>query len=312
MPPAEVAASPGTPMAYDEAVGLRAAGPSRYEAGLDSSWWVDVGPNGGYLAAVLTRAAELEAARLGHDHRPASLSVHYLRAPSAGPAEVRTRLVRSGRTTTVLGLELFQGADNVVVTALITLTAPADGSTDGLPASASRAPDVPDIDQTPVRSLYVGEVPTYLSHWHIKPVVGLLPFTAPVRTLTDPIESAGWLRLVEDRPVDALLLATMADAWSPLIFGVIAEPILVPTLTFNLLWRGIPPEDARWCLTSLRTEAAASGLVDERVEICAESGELLLQGQQLSQLRPADRRTHPLRVPNGYQQASTRSTPPCE
>jgi hypothetical protein len=222
-------------------------------------------------------------------------------------------LVRSGRTTTVLGLELHQGEGNVVVTALITLCAPSvDSTTDGLPRSISRPPDVPTNEQASISSLYDGEVPTYLTHWQIKPVRGPLPFTAPISALHDPIECAGWLRLAEDRPVDALLLATMADAWAPLIFGVIAEPILVPTLTFNLLWRATPRDDARWCLTSLRTEAAASGLVDERVEIRAESGELLLQGQQLSQLRPADRRTHPLRIPTGHQPDETRSTPPCE
>ena len=118
---------------------------------------------------------------------------------------------------------------------------------------------MPDIDQTPVRSLYVGEVPTYLESLGHQAAGGPLPFRPRPAPSPDPIESAGWIRLAEDRPVDALLLATMADAWAPLIFGVIAEPILVPTLTFNLFWRAIPRDDARWCLITLRTEAAASG-----------------------------------------------------
>src|ERR1035437_3629028 len=63
---------------------------------IDPSWWVDIGPNGGYLAAVLSRAAELEATRLGNNHRPASASIHYLRPPRVGLAIVSARLIRSG------------------------------------------------------------------------------------------------------------------------------------------------------------------------------------------------------------------------
>jgi hypothetical protein len=298
-----------TPAPFDLAVDGQPDGPGRYRASLDRSWWVDVGPNGGYLAAVLTQAARLETARLGNDHRPASISAHYLRAPRAGAATVQTRVIRTGRTTTVLGLDLSQPSAGVLMTALLTLVAPAGGDAlAAAPATVRKRPAVPAAGETPVRSLYEGASPTYLDHWEIRPVRGHLPFAAPTRDVTEPIDCAGWIRLREDRPVDAGVLVAMADAWAPLVFGVIAEPMLVPTLSFNLLWRATPGADARWCLISLRTEASAGGLVDERVELRAEDGELLLQGQQLAQLRPNDRRAGTLTGPDVHRSDSTRSS----
>lgn len=284
-------ARPGALVTFDESIRPRSIGAGRYQVSLDPSWWVDVGPNGGYLAAVLTRASELEAAQLGVDHRPASISVHYLRAPGVGPAEVQTRLIRTGRTTTVLAVDLIRNAADVLVTALITLVAPAaDGGPSPAPATVWQPPTAPAVHETPVQSLYAGNAPTYLDHWELRPLRGHLPFRAPRQELTEPLEVSGWIRLREDRPVDASLLATMADAWAPVVFGVLDKPMLVPTLSFNLMWRAGPAATARWCLVALRTEASAGGLADERVTIHSESGELLLQGQQLAQLRPADRR----------------------
>jgi hypothetical protein len=298
----------GEPAPFDVAVGLQPDGTDRYAAVLDPSWWVDVGPNGGYLAAVLTEAARLESARLGTDHRPASISAHYLRAPHAGAASVLSRVIRTGRTTTVLGLELWQEGAGVLMTALLTLVAPA--GTDAIEAAPSTVwhrPQLPAAGESQVQSLYEGASPVYLDHWEIRPLAGPLPFTAPTRDLTAPIDCAGWIRLREDRAVDAGVLAAMADAWAPLVFGVIAQPMLVPTLSFNLLWRATPRAEDRWCLISLRTEASAGGLVDERVEIRSEAGELLLQGQQLAQLRPTDRRAASLSAPDGHRRTSTRS-----
>jgi hypothetical protein len=82
----------------------------------------------------------------------------------------------------------------------------------------------------------------------------------------------------------------MADAWAPVIFGVLEGPALVPTLSFNLLWRA-QPTDTRWCFITLRTEVVSEGLVDESVEIRAEDGTLLLQGRQLAQIGSATHRS---------------------
>jgi hypothetical protein len=195
-----------------------------------------------------------------------------------GLATVSARLIRSGRTTTVLHLDLQQENAGTLVTALFTLVAPTSNELDaGVPSIAS--PKAPSLG----RSLYEAAAPAYLDHWEIQPVRGHLPFSSPRDTLGGPLDCAGWIRLREQRPIDSPLLAAMADAWAPVIFGVIEGPVFVPTLSFNLLWRS-HPLDTQWCFITLHTEAVSEGLVDESVEIRAEDGTLLLQGRQLAQL----------------------------
>ena len=273
---------------FDRAIALRRRADNDYEVTIDPSWWVDSGPNGGYLAAVLSRAAELEATRLGNNHRPASASIHYLRPPRVGLATISARLIRSGRTTTVLHLDLHQEHTGTLVTSLFTLVAPISDEPVGEAPSTDPIVSPPAPNQS--RSLYEGASPAYLDHWEIQPVSGHLPFSSPMNTPGGPLDCAGWIRLREDRPVDASLLAAMADAWAPVIFGVLEGPAVVPTLSFNLLWRA-QPSSTQWCFITLRTEAVLGGLVDESVEIRAEDGTLLLQGRQLAQLGSATHRS---------------------
>jgi hypothetical protein len=265
---------------FDRATALRRVD-NDYQFSIDSSWWVDSGPNGGYLAAVLARAVELEAARLGKNHRPASASIHYLRPPREGVATVSARLIRTGRTTTVLHLDLQQEHAGTLVTSLFTLVAPNSNELDA--GSPSVEPVAPPMPPSHGQSLYEGASPAYLDHWEIQPVHGHVPFSSPMDTPVGPLNCAGWIRLREPRPIDAPLLAAMADAWSPVVFGVLEGPVSVPTLSFNLLWRS-RPIGTQWCFVTLHTEAISEGLVDESVEIRTGDGTLLLQGRQLAQL----------------------------
>jgi hypothetical protein len=269
---------------FDRAIALRRRADNDYEISIDPSWWVDNGPNGGYLAAVLARAVELEATRLGKNHRPASASIHYLRPPRVGLATVSARLIRSGRTTTVLHLDLKQEQAGTLVTSLFTLVAPTSNELDA--GTPSIEPIASPIPPSHGQSIYRAASPAYLDHWEIQPVYGHLPFSSPMDTPAGPLDCAGWIRLREQRPIDAPLLAAMADAWAPVIFGVLERPVPVPTLSFNLLWR-THPLDTQWCFITLHTQAVSEGLVDESVEIRAEDGTLLLQGRQLAQLNSA-------------------------
>lgn len=268
---------------FDRAIDLRRVD-NDYELSIDPSWWVDSGPNGGYLAAVLARAVELEATHLGKNHRPASASIHYLRPPRAGLATVSTRLIRTGRTTTVLHLDLKQERAGTLVTSLFTLVAPTSNQLDAGAQSIEQI--VSPIAPSHGQSLYEDASPAYLDHWEIKPVFGHMPFASPMDPPAGPLDCAGWIRLRDQRPIDAPLLAAMADAWAPVIFGVLEGPVPVPTLSLNLLWR-THPLDAQWCFITLHTQAVSEGLVDESVEIRAEDGTLLLQGRQLAQLNSA-------------------------
>ena len=74
-------------MGFDADIELRAAGPGAFDVDVPAHWRVGRGAtNGGYLAAVITRA--LERAVADPERHPRSLTVHYTAACGAGPARV--------------------------------------------------------------------------------------------------------------------------------------------------------------------------------------------------------------------------------
>ncbi|MBV9099030.1 MAG: thioesterase family protein, partial [Frankiaceae bacterium] len=82
--------------AFASATAVRRRNETTYDVELDLGWSIGGRPNGGYLLAVIARAA-VDAA--GRDH-PLAVSGHFLRPPAGGPAEVRTEVVKAGRTVT--------------------------------------------------------------------------------------------------------------------------------------------------------------------------------------------------------------------
>ena len=89
--------------------------PGVFGASIHPLWAVGDKANGGYLLALLGRAARLVAQRAaGASWEVVSSSVTYLRAPEAGPATVRTTLLRSGRTAAHVRAVLVQDEADVV------------------------------------------------------------------------------------------------------------------------------------------------------------------------------------------------------
>src|SRR4051794_28360333 len=81
--------------AFNNATAVRPRQDGRvYDVDLDLGWSIGGKPNGGYLLAILARAAT-EA--VGRPH-PLAVSGHFLRPPDGGPAEVRVEAVKTGRT----------------------------------------------------------------------------------------------------------------------------------------------------------------------------------------------------------------------
>lgn len=85
------------------------------EADLDPQWTVGGRPNGGYLLALLARAAVTEA----HPH-PMSASAVYLSPPDPGPATVTVESLRAGRSASQARARLTQ-KDRTCVEAVFTL-----------------------------------------------------------------------------------------------------------------------------------------------------------------------------------------------
>ncbi len=241
---------------------------SRFECTVDPSWWVTTGPNGGYLAAIVVRALE---ARFDTGDRPLrSLTVHYMRAPEPGPAEVEVLPEREGRNVTFVRVHMSQDG-RAFATALAVLARPAEG----FEMDAAVAPEVVAPDSIEPLALS-DEAPPFAGHFEFRPA--LRPDEGEALT-------GGWLRLLEDRELDAALVAALCDSWFPAIFAVAHRPMAVPTLELTVHLRRPLPRPGDWVLGRYVTRTASEGLLEEDAELFDTGGNLLAQSRQLALAR---------------------------
>jgi acyl-CoA thioesterase len=257
--------------AADTAVTARGGG--RYAATIDRGWWIERGPNGGYLAAIVLRAICVEVA--DPDRPPRSITLHYLRPPTEGPCEVEVDIERAGRGLTTATARLRQG-DRTCVLAIVALGVSRPGP--GL--DEHPAPPVPPPDQVPPRTPLPGEPDIPIRHrYDTRPAIGAAPFARGEEAVV-----GGWIRSSEDDPLDPILLAAITDAWVPAVFSRLELPVGVPTIDLTVHLRQQPRPDERWALVRFRTTVAADGYLEEDGEVWSEDGRLLAQSRQLAVL----------------------------
>ena len=253
-------------------------GEGRFESRIDDSWSVVRGPNGGYVAAIILRALVERLADPGRS--PRSFTVHYLSRPRSGPVTIATAVERTGRSVAFLSGRLLQD-DELRAIAVATFSA----ARHGIEYVDVQAPEVPRPEElAPLpRS---PEMPPFLAHWDHRHAVGHPPFAGAGEALT-----GGWMRLVEPRPVDAMLAATLTDAWVPSIFARVGAPATAPTIDLTVHFRralpvpGANPED--FVLGVFRSRMAHDGFFEEDGELWSSDGLLLAQSRQLALALPA-------------------------
>jgi acyl-CoA thioesterase len=247
-------------------------GDGAYDAVCSTRWSAPNGPNGGYLAALLVRAVEAEVADPAYALR--SLTCHYLRPPADGPVRIVVEPLRKGRTVAALRARLEQDGRRCVE-ALASLTTLGDA-----PSWEPEAPDVPGpgaIEPWPVSD----EMPPIAQRLELRPAVGPMPFSG-----ADEATSGGWMRIREhEGPVDAAVVALLADAWLPAAFPRLTAPAAAPTIDLTIHFRraAAPPGDQ--VLGIFRSVLSAEGLFEEDGELWSQDGRLLAQSRQLALLR---------------------------
>jgi acyl-CoA thioesterase len=261
---------------FDEGTAVTRAGEDTFTAVLSKDWWVFTGANGGYLASVLLRAL---TARVDDPARMArSLTVHYLRPPAEGACVVHTRLVRAGRSLATLTATLVQDdAEVALATAAFSLARPSMEFHDAV------MPAVPAPDETAPTSWPAEMQPPIMKRFAYRPVTKETAFTGE-----DRAEVGTWLRLREPRPLDPVLLATLADAAAPAVFPKATGPVAATTIDLTVHFRtpaAADPGDG-WCLTMFRSTVGADGFVEEDGEVWSESGRLVAQSRQLALVVP--------------------------
>ena len=266
------------------AVAVRADG-SGFDVTIDPGWTVGPKPNGGYLLAILCRAAGEALAIAGSAHcDPLAATAHYLWAPDPGTAVVSTVVLRIGRGASQVRATLSQD-DRACVDATFTMgslpsdppppwwsarelfdVAPIENCV-AIPAAREGSPFVVSImDRTDLR---------------LDPAVMGFATGRP----SGNANLRGWISFADGRPVDPLSLLFLLDAMPPATFDL-APTGWVPTLSLTAYVRARPaPGPLR-----IRQVAHAidGGRVDETCEAWDSSGRLVGQATQLAGIRIPD------------------------
>jgi hypothetical protein len=259
--------------------------PGVFGASIHPIWAVGDKANGGYLLALLGRAARLVAQRAsGAAWEVMSASVTYLRAPEAGPATLQTTLLRSGRTAAHVRAVLVQaGAD--VVDAVFVLGDLPEGTIvryDGTPTFHAAAPeDCVRLTPKIPTGVYVGIMDVL--DLRLDPATEPFAVTPPAPGTS--AELRGWTRFADGREPDALSVLFLTDAIPPATL-MIGSTGWVPTLQMSTYVRARPAPG--WLAIRMTAGLVADGMVDETCVVWDSRGRFVGQSTQLARLRFPD------------------------
>ena len=239
-----------------------------YDVDLDAGWSIGGKPNGGYLMAVLARAA-IDAVDRPH---PLAVSSHFLRPPSGGPAEVRIEVVKAGRTASTVRSTLWQDGKACLDT-LVTAGELAGGPVD---YAAIEMPAMPSPEECRSRA----DAPFHVELLDHVDVL-LDPATAPFPEQNGVPMIQGWMRFRDGADADELALTLAVDAMPPTVFHL-GKFGWAPTVELTFLLRGAPAPG--WLAFRAAATLVADGWFDEEALVWDSTGRLVAQSRQLALL----------------------------
>ncbi|MGV1037675.1 MAG: thioesterase family protein [Candidatus Nanopelagicales bacterium] len=254
-----------------------------YRINIDRRWGIGGRPNGGYLLAAIANAGRSAITTASGEHTDAlAANAQFLRPPAPGPAEILVTVLRRGRSSSQVQIELHQNGQLCVVALinfgdLSTDSQPwwTDGDTIELPAEQ----DCVELPANPPGGDFEVPMMEFVSQRLDPSVLGFA-----VGEPTNKGELRGWLRFRDDRPLDALALLFVVDSFPPAVFDL-GSMGWVPTHQLSVYVRALPapgPLQVRQ-----RARLVEAGTVDEVCDVWDSAGRLVAQGTQLAGFRPA-------------------------
>lgn len=264
------------PVPFSVATAVVSVGGGVFTAQVSADWTLRGKPNGGYLVAMMARAAST-----GREPEcVTAVSAHFLGAPDPGPVSISVELLREGRSGSQLRLRLMQ-TGRCCVEALAT--------TGWLRPSAE-----------PYWSARVAE-PTLTSRENCVRVAPVMPDGGPALLMgqvdlrLDPAvagflsglpsgdgEIFGWLSLPGEEPFDPISLMFAVDACPPATFNVQVTS-WVPTVELTAYVRALPAPGPVRVLQ--RAQLIEDQRVDETCQVRDSIGRVVAQATQLAAIR---------------------------
>jgi acyl-CoA thioesterase len=266
-----------TPPEYDldRETALTPLGEGRYGVDVSDRWNIGDNPNGGYLAAIALQGLR----SLGLHQDPMSVTTHFLRPGSGGrPGELRTSLVRSGRSVTTGRASLFQdGTQRLEMVAAMGDLASVTG---GGHVLSVPPPDMPPPEECVERDRLEQGVSLFISSrvdLRVHPEMAVAGHSTLAETL-------GWIRFVDGRQPDTLGAVLFSDAFAPSIFALLGRIGWVPTIEMTVHVRARPAPG--WLKGRFVIEDLRDGRMVEDGCLWDEEGTLVAQSRQLALLLP--------------------------
>lgn len=264
------------PGSFSEVSRLSPAGEGSFSGELSPQWTIGGRPNGGYLLAMLGRAA----AAVSPQGQVIAASAHYLQPPDPGPVTIEAEILRQGHTASQVRARMVQ-ASRPCVEALVTTSLIDEHSA---PYWAGGLPVMGDVAYEDCVRL-VPRTPDGTAVAIMEQVeVRLEPLTTSFLT-GNPSgrgELRGWLRLPDGEPFDCFSLLYAVDGFPPATFEV-EYAGWVPTLELTVYVRAMPAPGPVRILQ--RAQLVEGRRVDEVCFVWDDAGRLVAQGTQLAGIR---------------------------
>ncbi|MEQ8345970.1 MAG: thioesterase family protein [Sneathiellaceae bacterium] len=242
----------------------------------DRSYWNNIGPFGGWTAALLMKAM-LEDAQAEHaGMQPVSQTVDYMTGLKDDPLEVAAGCDRSGRSTQFRWASLrAEGAATPAVrsSAVFGLRRPTRSFTE------RRMPDVPAAQDLPRL-----DFPTDRVAWPA--VYDMRVARGRLFSSADDMHSLTWIREADGRPLDFVSLAALVDTSFPRIYYRIGSPTPFSTVSMTSYFHATDLDLAEvgggFVLVETAGKRAGGGFSDQHADFWSADGRLLAVSQQLA------------------------------
>lgn len=250
---------------FAAATAVEALGGGAYAADIDATWGVFGNANGGYLLAVMARAALHDGGRAF----PHAVSASYLRPGVHGRARIDVEVLRSGKTATQARVVLSQDQGPAIDATFVLGDLPS-GEVDR--ADAVALPPAPELCSSIVERPPGIDI---LERIGLRYAPGLDP-----REPGEPRIHA-WFDLLSPEPPDPLHALLAADALAPSVHRL-GNIGWAPTVQLTAYLHAVPAPGR------LAVEAVAGeirdGWFDESMVVADSAGRLAVRARQLARL----------------------------
>lgn len=255
-----------TEFVFDTDTAVTPDGPHSYRGNLHRRWTIAGVPNGGYAMSVMLQAARHES----RHQDPLTATAHFLSPTGAGEVEIRSEVVKSGRSTSTVMLALHQeGRERIRM-----LTSLGDLSARKGPTHGYLAPPKMEGPFETRRSQLLQEFPHNFEF--------RIPAAVAGGVLGEPTghpEIGGTIAFADGRPPDLLCMPVIADGFAPVVFNL-GYTNWTPTVELTIhFWREPSPGPLTvW----LHSGVIEEGFHDESSDIWDAEGHLVARSRQFA------------------------------